>query len=271
MSSDSSKSVQTNQQPRKNVKFFSLRSLIRGALILSCLFVTAPFWVPFLDDVFYGSLPAQEVTVDRLLEQVRGEKYYWGLKGERWSARHSSARHSDLLGREVAIQKLSEYQPLPEHVRKDLISILLNGESDFDSGDGMKSHRSAICYTLGRAANHHDAYDAMIEVFRKRATSPELDDESHVKWFDKSWIHYGSYHTGPGPLMKALEFTPREHHASLEKKLESLSVEMRNAQVCSEWAVDELNRVLNFFRSEDPDKFKKREWEIDRFCKAPLW
>ncbi len=242
----------------------SFGGLVKAFLILFCAIVTSPIWWSGLTFLFSCIIPTPEVTPDHLLEQAKGEAFYWTDRGESWSLNEACfTRHPKRRARRAAILKLSSYQPLPEAVRQELISMLVHGESDFDSGDGVYSFRSAICYTLGRSANHPAAYDAIIDVFRQRATSPEMDQNYDVKWFDKKWCHYDSWHTGPASMMNALRFTPSPQHDGLKKKLVYLKVELERAPQCSKWALRELTDTIAFFDTDPDHRDAQIEMEVE--------
>ena len=240
----------------------SLDGLLKAFAILFVALVTAPFWGSFLMSIPANISGAPDYSVDRLVQQARGDKYYWDAKGEAWSSWNAlHTRHPKRRARKDAINKLGNYKPLPENARNALIALLVDGESDYDSGDGVYAFRSTICYTLGRAADHWSAYEAMFKVLRDRALNPEFDRNNSVKWFDKSWRHYGSDLTGPSAIVRGLKYTPPEQHEAIIARLEELLAELQSAPVSSEWAISEIEDGIKALKDDSKMRFIQIELE----------
>ena len=213
-----------------------------------------------------------EVTTARLTEQAKGENYYWFADSSPWSSVMAmNTRRPKIQAREAAILNLAKEQPLPENVRNELVTLLKNGNGDFDSGDGIYSSRSALCYTLGYSAHHWSTYREMLDLLRTRALAPQLDQTSHIKWFDKNAYHSGKGHTGPAAIVRGLRFTPDEFHPNIILELESLLEELNSAEVSSRWARDEISKGLRLLKSDDQVDPIYDDLELDRFIKTAWW
>ena len=246
-------------------------------LILAlCLIISVPLWSPFaiwlfisgtsmLGTVGSAVLGTQEVNVENLLIQAKGEKYYWLPDGSRWSSFSAmNMRHPKIRAREAAILKLAEFKPLPQNARNELVT-LLQTEGDFDSGDGIYASRTAICYTLGRSADDWGAYQAMLDLLRKRALNPKLDANSDIKWFDdKFGAHRGSS-TGPGAIVQGLLFAPAEHREKITLELSNLLQELNSAAVSSNWAKDQIKKGLMRLDEKESTFEVYQELDVERF------
>ena len=248
---------------RKSRQAVSVFGLCKAGIILFIIGYFSPLWLSLLSFL----QPTPQVTVERLLEQARGDRFYWHANGNPWSTWEAfSTRHPKRRAREDAIKQLAKFKPLPVNARNELIALLHNSESDFDSGDGIYALRSTICYALGLSAHHWSANEAMLKLLRKRALDPKLDWESDIKWFDKSWRHYGGCYTGPSAIVRGLQFAPTDQHAEIAKRLEALLEELNSNPVHSDWAVSAIESGIEFFNDDSIDKTWRIELEIERYC-----
>ena len=183
--------------------------------------------------------------------------------GTRWNDfKALNIRHPKRRAREAAIWKLAEFRPLPENARIELITLLRDGNGDFDSGDGIYSSRSAICYTLGRSANHWSACQAMLDLLRKRALDPNLDNTSDIKWFNKKFAQHRGSSTGPGAIVQGLLFAAPDFRDKIRSELKSLQQELNDADVSSEWALEEIGRGLRRIDEDSMEVYL--ELDVDR-------
>jgi|GEM_PF-5884854 len=172
-----------------------------------------------------------------------------------------TSRHPKRRAREAAIKKLAEFKPLPVEARNALIAMLLDGDSDFDSGDGIYGFRSTICYTLGSSSDDWIAFEAMLKILRKRSLDANLDKKSQIKWFDKSWGHYGSSDTGPTAIVRGLRFAPAEHHEGIKGRLNELLAELKSAPTSSGWAISEIECGIQALGQDS----RGYDWESERY------
>lgn len=238
-------------------------------LVAPILFLLCAF---FLGDKIAAmssfTLGTPEATSARLTEQAKGEHYYWFEDGSRWSSFQAmNTRRPKIRARKAAILNLAKEQPLPDNVRNELVALLKDGDGDFDSGDGIYSSRSALCYTLGYSAHHWNTYQELLDLLRNRALDPKLDQTSYIKWFDKTAHHNGEAYTGPAAIVRGLRFTPVEYHQKITLELERLLAELNSTEVSSEWARDEISKGIKQLKSDEP----YFQFELDRYIQEAWW
>ena len=118
---------------------------VKAVTVLSLAILGLGFACSFIPDT------AHELTLDKLIQQAKGEANYWTPSGEPvndWSS--GNYRQYDLNCKIFALKKIGEMGSAASAVVPDLIAELESGAGDYDTRDGVVPCRSRVAQTLGQ-------------------------------------------------------------------------------------------------------------------------
>jgi len=104
-----------------------------------------------------------EKSVANLIDQFRGDAFYWNPNGEDVSYFDSwKFRHYEISCKILAAEMIGELGKDGRTAVPDLIEELVHGFNDIDTGDGILTYRSTIAIALGKIGDER-AIEPLIE------------------------------------------------------------------------------------------------------------
>lgn len=192
-------------------------------------------------------------TGEKLMEQVRGEKYYWDSDGREVGMLDGFTKGR---ARAYAMRELAKLQPRFVEAVPELISQFKK-QPDCVTDDHMTIYyRSDTARTLG-AIGSPEAIAPLIELLQQRACREDYswkDNPTVPRWHTNKeptdWGRRDREGAGPQGIAMGLMLFPREFHHNIEQQLKVAKATIVECELDNTWAVREIDRVIRFLNAD---------------------
>ena len=208
--------------------------------------------------------PPPPKTAATLLEQARGNQFYWNAHGQPGLTVWSRDPHQKKSCQIYALKQLGKLDSEGGSTVDDLIELFKQLE-DFHSvehypHDDVYPLQGAAARGLG-TLGHPDAIEPLVEMLVKKSLAPDSKDKNAIRWHDKEYeidvfddhgrvksdVKRGS---GPQGIVMGLMLMPFKHHAEISEKLKTAQSKIKQSEHFNDWSKFEIERAIRFFESD---------------------